>query len=206
MKKALLLILLISTFRANSQKLKDLLYSGKMRTDSNTVVRKSDDLSTKIDTATKKPAEAEKPQPVVSQNIPQVTGTPTSDSAATVESAMGETTATTPAPTETTAARAKNNTRHWKEYSDSLVGTFKTELLPNKKIKKDTYFVIAEYEIGIDGQVTVGNVSTTPENSFLQEEIKKRMEMTVPQLAPVLDSTGKARKTKRKFNFSIVKE
>lgn len=204
-----MLLLLISSFSANSQKLKDLLYSGKLRSDSGSVVRKGDDLSTKIDTATKKPVEAEKPQTAVVQNASPVANTASADTTTTtVQSGTTEATATppAPAPTETAAAPAKNNTKLWKEYTDSLVGTFKTELLPNKKIKKDTYFIIAEYEIGTDGQVTIGNVTTTPENSFLQEEIKKRLEMTVPQLAPVLDSTGKARKTKRKFNFSMVKE
>jgi len=205
MKKTLMLLLLVSSFSANSQKLKDLLYSGKMRTDSNTVVRKGDDLSTKIDTGTKKPVEVEKPQTTVAQNTPQ-TVTPTSTETTIKVDVADNAGTTVVAPPETVPSAPKNNTKIWKEYSDSLVATFKTELLPNKKIKKDTYFVIAEYEIGTDGVVTIGNVTTTPENSFLQDEIKKRLEMTVPQMAPVLDSTGKARKTKRKFNFSMVKE
>ena len=60
MKKGLLFLLVICGVSAKGQKLKDLLYSGKLKSDSNTVVRKTDDLSTKIDTSARKPAEAEK--------------------------------------------------------------------------------------------------------------------------------------------------
>ena len=105
-----------------------------------------------------------------------------------------------------TAAPPKNNNKLWKEYTDSLTATLKTELLPSKKIKKDTYFLVVEYEIGADGQVNIGNVFATPENAFLQEEVKKRMALTAPQLTPVTDSSGKVRKMKRKYTFNLTKE
>src|ERR1044071_2454821 len=60
MKKSILIILLISTFSVNAQSIKDLLYGGKLKTDSGTVIRKGDDLSSKIDTSKKKPVETEK--------------------------------------------------------------------------------------------------------------------------------------------------
>ena len=52
MKKALLFLLLISSVFAQAQTLKDALFSGKLKNDPGTVIRKGDDLSTKIDTTT----------------------------------------------------------------------------------------------------------------------------------------------------------
>ena len=62
MKKGILFLLLAGLFASNAhaQSLKDLLYSGKLKKDSNTVIRKGDDLSSKIDTSTKKPVEQKK--------------------------------------------------------------------------------------------------------------------------------------------------
>ena len=58
MKKIIPLIFLLFALNAQSQSLKDLLFSGKMKTDSGTVVRKGEDLKDKVDTGTKKPAPA----------------------------------------------------------------------------------------------------------------------------------------------------
>ena len=55
MKKWILFLLLVSTVTANAQSLKDALYGGKLKNDSSSVIRKTDDLSTKIDTSRKKP-------------------------------------------------------------------------------------------------------------------------------------------------------
>jgi hypothetical protein len=210
MKNAILFLLLAVSFTAQSQSdrkptLKELLYGGKLKLDSTGVIRKSDDLSTKIDTSTKKAVEptVQKPAPVQEDGIGKAIP-PTGMQTAVVDSVDLATAPGAAAPTATTPA--KSNTKIWKDYSDSLLTTFKTELLTSKKIKKDTYFTIVDYEIGLDGAVTILNVISTPENAFLQDEIKKRMELTVPQLAPVVDSSGKPRKVKRKYNFSIIKE
>lgn len=193
--------------------LRDLLYSGRLKADSNTVVRRSDDLTTKIDTATRKPAE---PKPVTAavpaaeQKAAPVLPDPANTTAATETGVAAAKPADSSATAETPAVPApapvKSNTRIWKEYSDSLISALKTEVLSSKKVKKETYYVIAEYEIGTEGQVTVLNVTASPENAFLQDEIKNRMSLTAPQLAPVLDSTGKPRKVKRKYSFSVTKE
>ena len=66
MKKSLLFLLMVAAFSAGAQQkqsLKDLLYGGKLKLDSTAVIRKSDDLSTKIDTAAKKAPEPESQNP-----------------------------------------------------------------------------------------------------------------------------------------------
>src|SRR5687768_15100049 len=53
MKRGILLLLLAAGFTAQGQSLKDALYGGKLKNQAGTVIRKGDDLSTKIDTTAK---------------------------------------------------------------------------------------------------------------------------------------------------------
>jgi hypothetical protein len=206
MKKGILFLIIAAAVTANAQaqSLKDLLYSGKLKLDSTSVIRKGDDLRSKIDTSTKKAVEPATPKTAPVTDDAGKKATPLDTLTASVNLADSATTSVD--VVKAAAVPAKSNTKLWKEYTDSLVSTLKTELLPNKKIKKETYFVIVDYEIGTDGVVSILNVIATPENAFLQQEVKKRMELTTPQLAPVLDSNKQPRKTKKKYNFSITKE
>ncbi|HYH13892.1 MAG TPA: hypothetical protein VD794_01645 [Flavisolibacter sp.] len=206
-----LLVMVVTSFAAQGQSLKELLYGGKLKMDSNTVVRKTDDLKSKIDTAQKKPAPAEKPvaAAVATDSINKVSA-PTSSAVAATEvadSAAGtDTAAATEDAAPVAAAPVKTNTRIWKEYTDSLVNTLKAEVLSNKKIKKETYYITVGYEIDTTGQVNIVNVTSTPENALLQSQVKQRMEVTPPPLNPVLDSNNKPRKIKRNHNFSVTKD
>jgi len=207
MKKGILFLLLAGLFTTNAdgQSLKDLLYSGKLKKDSNTVIRKGDDLSSKIDTSTKKPVEQETVKATagsvdsakksVSKTDSANVGTDTEDASVTTESNIKD-----------NHTPAKNNNTVFKEYMDSLSSTLKTDVLPSKKIKSDTYYLYVDYEIGTDGQVNVTNVVSSPENSFLQDQVKQRLVLDAPKLDPVLDSTNKPRKVKRKYNFNITKQ
>ena len=198
MKKGILFLLLISSGIANAQKtLKDALYGGKLKTDSGTVIRKTDDLSTKIDTTTKKPVE---------QNKLKVTTTQTLDSSTTGLSAQDDSSSTPVVDVKENKVASKDNNKLWKEYVDSMVVTLKAEALPSKKIKKGTYFVIVEYEIGIDGQTAITNVWPTPENEFIQQQVKERLNLTAPKLYPVLAGNGQPRKVIRKYTFTLTKE
>jgi len=213
MKKVILLILVATCYTVNAQSLKDLLYSGKLKNDSGSVVRKGDDLSTKIDTATKKkPAEQPKTNLAATGKDSSATGTTSpaqADSgAASVNPATdnsntaGNTTATANNPA---AAGTKDNNVIWKQFMDSSISTWKTEVLPNKKIKSGTYYILVEYEIGTDGQIAINNVSCSPESSFLQQQVKSTLTLTSPQLNPVIFSNGKARKASKKYNFTLTK-
>src|SRR5215213_1203833 len=160
MKKVILFLLITGTVTANAQSLKDALYGGKLKTDSNSVIRKGDDLSAKIDTAQKK-TEPEKPKAAAAsvESGKKVTLTD-------LDTAIGikDSAATASIEAKENNAAAKTNTKIWKEYIDSLSSALKTEVLPSKKIKKDTYYLYLDYEIGTDGQVNITNVTSTPEN------------------------------------------
>ncbi|MGZ8537174.1 MAG: hypothetical protein ACXWV9_02870 [Flavisolibacter sp.] len=209
MKRVIFLLLLAVSFSANSQTLKELLYSGKLKNDSNTVVRKTDDLSTKIDTAQKKkvePAQQKVGVPAIfgdtiKKTNPQ-TGTVSSETdgeLVTVRETISKTEAA-PTPPPPPAAPTKTTTRIWKEYTDSLVKVLQAEVMSNKKIKKETYFITADYDLDLDGKVTVTNVIVNPENGILAAAVTDRMQISPPQLAPV------PRKIKRKVNFTITKD
>jgi hypothetical protein len=222
MKKLFLLLSVLAVVGAHAQdekpKLKDLLYGGKLKKDSSGVIRKTDDLTAKIDTSTKKEPEAEKSKTVVavipdtaqknvltppSETGTAVVGSTNTNNAGTVitESAntiaSGAVVAAPLTTTATTAAPAKTNTKLWKEYSDSLTSFLKAEAFSSKQIKKETYFMSFDYEIGTDGLVTVNTVSSTPSNNYLQAQVKQFLDITPLKLNPVLDGSGQPKKTKR---------
>ncbi len=194
MKKAILFLVVITTVTANAQSLKDALYGGKLKTDSNTVLRKGDDLSTKIDTSTKKkPVVPEKDMSAAlsMDSIKKWTTKP--DSAAAVVAPVGNTAVT------------KDNNKLWKEFVDSLVSTLKQEVLTSKKINKGDYFITVDYAIAIDGQVAITNVLLVPENKFLGEQVKERLSIDTPRLNPVLAGNGQPRKVTKRYNFTLTK-
>lgn len=195
MKTLILFFALCIAFSANSQSLKEALYSGKLKSDTGTVVRKTDDLSTKIDTTRKKPVEPEKPKAAPVQ-IDSATGMPVPvDSSATPATA---------AIKENTVA-SKDNNKIWKDYVEELTGLLRTEVLPNKKIKNGTYSLLIEYEIGVDGTIAVNSVSCSPESSFLEQQVKERITLTAPQMTPLLAANGKPRKAIKKQIITLSK-
>ncbi len=195
MNKGILFLLLLITFNSNAQSLKDLLYSGKLKSDTGTLVKKTDDLNSKIDTSKKKPVEPQKVNlsgAAKDSSINKITG-------------QNNAAITTPVEVKDNNAVTKDNNKIWKEFMDSMIVTFKEEVLSSKKIKSGTYYVLVDYEIGPEGQVTINNIYPSPENSHLEQEVKKRLILTAPQLNPVLSSTGKPRKVIKKYNFTLTK-
>jgi hypothetical protein len=78
-------------------------------------------------------------------------------------------------------------------------------VLTSKKIKKGDYYVMIDYSIEADGQVTINNVYPSPENKFLEEQVKERLTLSAPHLNPVLAGNGKGRKVMKKYNFTLSK-
>lgn len=201
MKKILLFAILISAVSVNGQSLKDALYGGKLKTDSGTVIRKTDDLSTKIDTTTKKPVEPEKPKAILVTRdssgvpIPVTTG-----------DAIAATDATDNSGTpKDNAGAPKDNNALWKDYVTELSTVLKTDVLPSKKIRSGTYSVLIDYEIDVDGQISVNSVSCSPESSYLADQIKERVTLGAPQMTPLLGTNGKPRKAVKKYTMTVSK-
>ena len=206
-------------FTAQGQSLKEALYGGKLKNQPGTVIRKGEDLSTKIDTATRadsvqKIASAESakanatvPPATVNKNtaanpVP-VAAAQGTDSLAQQALAVPQ---AAPAVTEAAAAApVKDNNALWKDYINSMLPSFNSEMLPNKKVKKGSYSVMVSYTIDTDGQTAVTDVFVAPENDFIKEQVKTRL-MDSPKLSPVLNSAGVARKMNRRHSFVLTKE
>lgn len=201
MKAIILSVAVLISATLNAQNLKDLLYGGKLKSDTGSTVRKTDDLSTKIDTlAYKKAEEARKVQEETTKKELIASGVDSVQAAAIasgVDPVVAATNAATPKD-------VKDNNARWKLYMDELIGTLRTEVLPDKKIKDGAYAVLIEYEIGENGNVTVVTVSSDPGNTFLENQIKSRITMTAPKLAPII-ANGKPRKIVRKQVISLSK-
>jgi hypothetical protein len=203
MKKGILFLLLSYSVTVNAQSLKDLLYGGKLKSDTGTLVKKTDDLSTKIDTIKKKPVEPEKTKLAAAVKDSSVkTAAVQTDLVATTTTAEGKDVAV---EVKDNNAITKDNNKLWKEYMDSMAITFKDEVLTSKKIKDGTYTILVDYEIGPDGQVTIKEIYPSPDNSTLAKEIKERLILTVPNLTPVMGTNGKPRKVVKKYNFTLTK-
>lgn len=193
MKAVILLAILFVSVSANSQtKLKDLLYGGKLKMDSGSVIRKDDDLSTKIDTSTRKPVEQPKAA-IVDAATPDLgsNGLPIVPDTSTA--------------LKDPAAAPKVNNKSWKEFIDEMITSIRTDVLPNKKIKEGTYAVLLEYTIDVDGQVMATNVQSDPGNSFLEQQIKERITLSAPKMEPLMGTNGKLRKAQKRQTITITK-
>ncbi len=214
MKKLLLLVLVMFALNAQSQSLKDLLFSGKMKTDSGTVVRKGEDLKDKVDTTTKKPAPAPVavPAPVASEKAKTAPVNTDSVKTASVPVATPSpvnTEAVKPAeeaaPASPQATATRDNNRIWKEFVDTVLGSIKAEVLSSKKIKKGDYSITIDYAINVDGSVTIGNIFVSPESSHLQEQLKERLGIDTPKLNPMMNTNGVARKVNKRYTALLSK-
>lgn len=160
--------------------------------DSGAVIRKTDDLSTKIDTTTKKPVVAE--VEIVKAPVVVFSDTTMIDNATKRDSAVA-----------ISAAATKDNNVIWKEFIDELTTTLRSEVMSSKKIKEGTYSILLEYEIGVDGHITATNISAAPESSYLEQQIKERITLSAPQMTPLLGANGKPRKALKKQTIILTK-
>lgn len=206
MKKAVLFLFIAFAATAHSQNLNDLLFSGKLKSDSGSVVRKTDDLKSKIDTSAKKKP-MEQPKSIATKTTADSPANKTNSTATNTLSqqtdASIQTDGTTTVNTQN-AAPTKSNNKIWKEYTDGIIANMK-DVISSKKVKKDSYFFMVEYEISAEGVTTINNVTISPDNAFLLEQVKQRMQ-DAPQLNPALDSNSKPQKVKRRYNFYITKD
>jgi len=227
MKSAIFFLLMVAgALAADAQSLKEALYKGKLKKDSTGVIRKTDDLSTKMVDTTKKVDVVQVDTLAVIKDsalVKNIQASQAGDSVVTATKQQADTTTHVITAAGTAAAAGavvvmsdpippppppavKSNNKIWKELTDSLITSMQTEVIANKKVKKETYFLTAEYEISETGEVSIVNVLVSPENEFLANQVKDRLITSPPALAPVVDSAGKARKVKRKYNFTITKE
>ena len=98
-----------------------------------------------------------------------------------------------------------DNNKIWKKFIDQNTAVINKETLTSRKIKKGSYSVMIEYEIGTDGVVNIKNVTSTPNSEYLVEQIKEKIIPEVPQLAPLI-SNGVPRKSLKRTVIFFNKE
>ncbi|MCG2616816.1 hypothetical protein LZZ85_21130 [Terrimonas sp. NA20] len=211
MKSLLVLALLATTMSVKAQSLKETLFAGKLKSDTGSVVRKGEDLSTKIDTTTrKKPAPVvEPPAQVVTASLDAsgniVTTAIQQDGTPVAAGSSGSATPAVDSAGNPVPVKPKDNNELWKNYIDEFTTTLRTDLAGSKKVKDGTYSILIDYEIGVDGQIGVNNVNVAPENSFIAQQVKERITLTAPRMQPLLGTNGKPRKAAKKQTITISK-
>jgi len=225
MKSIAVIILTLLAFTANSQSLKEALYGGKLKADTGAVLRKGDNQKIQENMAQKLVADSV--NKITEDSIKLVVETEKRDSIETVKKeaievakvkavAAGrdttnfDTTAVINAMNEDakkteSKAVSKDNTVVWKTYIDEMTTSIKAETLQSNKVKKGNYFVLIDYKVNTDGQVSITSVSVDPENSFLEENIKERLTLNPAKLNPIVDGTGRARTVNRKQTLNLSK-
>ena len=203
-----------------AQSLKDSLFRGKLKVDSALLIQskgnpqysKPDSIK-KTETATEKksqPVSEKKTQPGAGkQTQPVVVKQSASDTVNKSQPGSVQTTETESIQNqgnpEKTEIKYADNPRIWKKFVDEYTGIFNTEVLQAKKIKKGTYTIMLDYEIGTDGVVSTKNITCMPENEYLVDQVKERMMPNAPHLAPLIRN-GVAVKSGKRQMIVLTKE
>ena len=173
---------------ANAQNLKDALFSGRLKTDSSSVIKKNDSLK------------------LISDSLFKIRKDSIAAAKAAAQKDVNKISSSEITPTNSGSINAPEKSKTWKQFIDEYTETFKKEVLPSSRIPKGTYSILIEYTIEVDGNITTNNAYCTPENSYLVQQIKTKMMINAPQLSPVLMSNGKPRKALKKQALTFVKE
>lgn len=95
--------------------------------------------------------------------------------------------------------------RLWKRFIDVNTPLISQQADDSKKVKKGSYTIDVEYEIGLNGRVTTTGITCTPNNEFLLQQVTDLMKRA-PILAPPVYSDGKPRKLSATQSITIIKK
>jgi hypothetical protein len=208
MKAIFLFTVFLLAISAKSQSLVEALYGGKLKADTGAVIRKGDSLKIKENMAQKIVADSlNVAQKIIADSIKkeaiavekQNAIAAGKDTAAIISTIV----ATASMPAEKTIP--KDNNKIWKTFIDSITTTIKSEVITSNKLKKGAYSVLIEYEIKPDGQININSVTSDPQNSFLEGQIKVLLTLYAPQLNPVMGTNGKPRTVMKKQLLNFIK-
>lgn len=95
--------------------------------------------------------------------------------------------------------------RFWKKFIENNTQIISQQADDTKKVKKGTYQIDVEYEIGVNGRITTKGITCNPPNAFLIEQVTELMKRT-PVLSPPIYSDGKPRSLAATQPITIVKK
>jgi hypothetical protein len=197
-----------------AQSLRDSLFGGKLKVDSALLISsKGNPQYSKPDSIKNTETGSEKKTQAVSEKQTQPVSGKQTKPVAVKQSASDTVNRSQPGTVQTTETDAlqnqgnpekteikyTDNPKIWKKFVDQYTVIMNTEVLPAKKIKKGTYTIMLDYEIGTDGVVGTKNITCMPENDYLVDQIKERMMPNAPQLAPLIRNGVPVKSGKRQM-------
>jgi len=203
MKAIVLFSVFLLAISAKSQSLVEALYGGKLKADTGIVLRKGDSLKIRENMAQKIIADSIKKVTIVVEKQNVIAGGMDTTSMININTDTSATLSAATVSAEKTIP--KDNNKIWKTFIDSITIAIKSEVITSNKLKKGAYSVLIEYEIKPDGQININSVTSDPQNSFLEGQIKVRLTLDAPQLNPVMGTNGKPRTVVKKQLLSYVK-
>lgn len=93
----------------------------------------------------------------------------------------------------------------WKRFIEINTQIISQQANDTKKVKKGEYAIEVEYEIGLNGKIKANNITCNPPNEFLLEQVTELMKRA-PTLAPPIYSDGKPRPLKATQSITITKK
>ncbi len=202
-KKILFITFLFVSATASAQSLKDALYSGRLKTDSGSVIKKGDSLQVRTNEEVKAHQDSIKVAAIVAKTVEDSL----KKAGVAVNTVTGEVVEGIVDSTGTTVPTEKlDNTAAWKKFIDEYTAVVKKEVDASNRVRKGAYSVLIEYEIGEDGSIVTNKIAAEPKNTFIEEQVKQRMMYNAPQLDPIRNANGTPRKVSRKQMLTIIKE
>ena len=95
--------------------------------------------------------------------------------------------------------------RLWKKFIENNTQIISQQADDTRKVKKGTYQIEVEYEIGVNGRISTRGIVCNPPNEFLLEQVTELMKRT-PVLSPPIYSDGKPRPLAATQPITIVKK
>lgn len=93
----------------------------------------------------------------------------------------------------------------WKRYIDQQTTIISAQADETRKVRTGEYYVEFDYQIGLNGRVKVSNITCSPQNEFIVQQVTDAMTRT-PVLAAPIYADGKPRIVNAKQQMTILKK
>jgi hypothetical protein len=95
--------------------------------------------------------------------------------------------------------------KQWKRFVETNTQIISQQANETRKVKKGTYEIDVEYEIGLNGKITTKGITCNPPNEFLTEQVTELMKRP-PILSPPIYGDGKPRTLSATQPITIIKK
>ena len=95
--------------------------------------------------------------------------------------------------------------KYWKKFIENNTQIISQAADDTKKVKRGSYQIDIDYEIGLNGRITTKGITCNPPNEFLTEQVTDLMKRA-PVLAPPIYSDGKPRTLAATQPITIIKK